>query len=651
MLLQGQRKLHVGFCLKLLEMCFKHVLAHGEQTDSPALDQPKASIERLVQLQSFARGMAPTAAGLDIKPFLAPYLPAQLLLLVITSTRLQPSSGAEVLDAARDLSKEEVEAAVAGMHLAAVEELCLHCNSSNVQEMAELIEDLPSPAVLDMPSAQSTAGLEFEVKLSSSTAYTAAACASVLEMAGLQQGEGESQTEACQDTADYFQCLAPPDLRNLLLWCALDQAHPLLPLGPQLPHQVPADLRLTLLQTGLQVLLRLSEAGAEVEQDGRLQQEANRLEALCDIQQSCELMPDQWGMVEQALEAITTAGGDNASAAVEACVGELVASGLAVSDVLAAAGSLQGLLAVVQRQGEQTQSQAAAAAVVSAVVQRQVAAALAALSTTSEEKLSGSVPAPNSASNNDAGQSGQHMDGVAQQPGGGSLASPAQALAVILGSLRSLQRNPASAEGCDLVSDLRQHVWTALQHDLFSRPDASEQSSLQPERLQLLEAVLALSTSDAEGESTNLVASPGRPVTADRLPALRWQGWRPDEDSSSSLMRGQQMVLVSRSRAVVGGMWPEVALTGQDLANHTAAQELFLRLLEGAGGGEQLHALQGLLEHVWQSGDAIPSDQVSVTFCLHGGPHPYNNNIPTPGNVIPNTRMPILIIYRCSCRC
>lgn len=600
-------------------MCFKHVLAHGEQTDSPALDQPETSIERLVQLQSFARGMAPTAAGLDIKPFLAPYLPAQLLLLVITSMRLQPSSGTEIVDAARDWSTEEVEAAVAGMQLAAVEELCLHCNSSNVQGIAQLIEGLPSPAVLDMPSMpsmQSTAGLRIEFELSSSTAYTAAACANVLEMAGLQQGE--SQTEACQETAHYFQCLAAPDLRNLLLWCALDQAHPLLPSGLQLPDQLPADLRLTLLQTGLQILLRLSEAGPEVKQDGRLQREANRLEALCDIQQSCELTPDQWGMVEQALEAIMTAGGDNATAAVEACVSELVASGLPMSDVLSAAASLQDLAAVVHEE-KQTESQAAVA-VVSAVVQHQVAAALAALSPSSPEKLAGSVPAPGSASSNGPGQSGQHTHGVAQQPGGAGLTSPAQALAVILGSLHSLQCSPASAEGRDLVSDLRQHVWTALQHDLFSRPDASQQSSLQPERVQLLEAVLALSTTDADGESTtNLVASPGRLVTADRLPVLRWQEWSPDEDSSR-LMQGQQMLLVSRSRAVVGGLWPEVALTGQDLANHTAAQELFLKLLEGAGEGEQLHALQGLLEHVWHSGDAIPSDQVRVGFCLQGGP-------------------------------
>lgn len=617
-------------------MCFKHVLAHADQADSSTLDQPEASVQRLVQLQSFARGMAPTTAGLDIKPFLVPHLPAQLLVLVITSMRLQGNSGVATVDEARNLSTEDLKLAVAGMQLAAVEELCLHCNSNNVQQVAELVEALPSPTVLmevpSSPSVQSTAGFKIEFKLSSSTTYTAAVCASVLEMAGLQQG-GDSQTEACQETADYLPCLSPPHLQNLLLWCGLDQAHPLLPSGPQLPKQLPADLRLSLLQTGLEVLLRQAEAGVEFEQDGRLQLEAHRLQALCDVQQSCELTPEQWGMVEQALAAITTADGGRGPAAVLACIADLVASGLVMSNVLSAAESLQGLSAVVD---EEEQSQPQAAAAVSAVVQRQVTEALVALSSTSG-KLADSMPASESATRRDRGQAEsattnnlgqseaattnnsqqleQHMHGVGRQAGGGSPASPAQALTVILGILQSLRSIPTSAKGHALVSELRQHVWTALQHDLFSRQDPSQPSSLAPQRLQLLEAVLALSTTQAdqpEGESTSLVASPGRLETAARLPVIQWQDWSPDEEDSSSLALGQQMLLVSRSRAVVSALWPKAALTGQDLANHSAAQRLFLRLLGRAGEGEQLHGLWGLLEHVWQSGDAIPSDQVWV---------------------------------------
>ena len=53
--------------------------------------------------------------------------------------------------------------------------------------------------------------------------------------------------------------------------------------------------------------------------------------------------------------------------------------------------------------------------------------------------------------------------------------------------------------------------------------------------------------------------------------------------------------------------------------NHSAAQGLFLKLLGGASEGEQLQGLQRLLEHVWQSGDAIPSDQVRVDVVVRMG--------------------------------
>ena len=97
LLVQGQRKLHVGFCLKMLEMCFKHVFsqASSQSDQTAALDEPEASMRRLAQLQTFARGMSPLAAGLDIKPFLVPYLPAQLLVFVITRTSKQDHSGPE----------------------------------------------------------------------------------------------------------------------------------------------------------------------------------------------------------------------------------------------------------------------------------------------------------------------------------------------------------------------------------------------------------------------------------------------------------------------------------------------------------------------------------------------------------------------------
>ena len=600
----------------MLEMCFKHVLTQGEQADtgSPALDQPEAAIQSLVQLQNFARGMAPTAAGLDIKPFLAQCLPAQLLMLVITSTGQQANDGAEAVGAGRDLSATDTSAVLAGLRLAAMEELCLHCNSSNVQEVADLIEELPSPTVLDStsrPSVHSMAESKSQFELSSSTVYTAAACASLLEVVGLPQGEDHS--EACQEAAGYLQMLAAPHLQRLLLWCALDEAHPLLPSGPQLLEQLPADVRLILLQTGLQVLLRLTETGVQFEEDGRLQLEANRLDALCAVQQLCDLSPEQWGMVEQALEAITAAANeesDNSTAAVvKACVGELVSSGLAIQDALSAAESLQGLVAVV---GEEEQSESQAAEVISAVVQQQIADALAALSSPSHQASFSMVTPDSAASSDEEGRSERHMDGMVQREGN-SFDSGDQAVGIILGVLQSLGFSGTSAEAHQLITALRHHVWTALQHHLFSRQDLAESSSLQPKQLQLLEAVLPLFTSQSDGEElTSSVgrASPGSPEKGDKPPVIHWQSWSPDEEDSSSWVQGQQMLLVSRSRAIVSGLWPEVPLARQDLADCSAAQELFLKLLGRTDGVEQLQGLQGLLEHVWLSGDALPSDQV-----------------------------------------
>lgn len=599
----------------MLEMCYKHVLAQGEQQqpDLLALDQPEASIQRLVQLQSFARGMAATAAGMDIKPLLALYLPAQLLLLVITATT---GSAGEAEDASRVSSNtEEVAAELGGIRVAAVEELCLHCNSSNVQEVAELIEDLPSPTVLDTttsgaPSMHSMADVKFE--LEPSTAYTAAACATLLEAAGLQQGE--DHMEACQEAAGYLPALTAPQLQRVLLWCVLEDPHPLLPSGPQLPEQLPADVRLTLLQTGLQLLLRHAKAGVHFEEDSRLNLEANRLDALCAVQQSCDLSPEQWGMVERALEAITAAAGggsshDSSAAAVKTCVGELASSGLAIQEVLSAAESLRGLVAVL---GEEEQSEPQAAEVVSAVVQQQIDDALAALSASAQASSPSTLTSDSAPSSDEEEQSERHMNGAAQQAEVSS-ASSDQALGVVLGVLQSLQSSGTSAEAHSLVALLRQHVWRALQHHLFSRQDLANSSSLLPAQLQLLEAVLTLFSSQSNGEEGTTSAgraSPGSPEKGPQLPAIHWQEWSPDEEDSSSRVQGQQMLLVSRSSAVVGVLWADMPLASQDLASQPAAQKLFLKLVERADGVEQLQGLQDLLAHVWLSGDAIPCDQV-----------------------------------------
>ena len=616
LLVQGQRKLHVGFCLKMLEMCFKHVFsqASSQSDQTAALDEPEASMRRLAQLQTFARGMSPLAAGLDIKPFLVPYLPAQLLVFVITRTSKQDHSGPEPEgrdgDGATALSSEELAASLVDVHLAVVEELCLRCNGSNVQELAVLIEGLPSPTALTIPGVHSTAAVNFEFKLSSSTAYTAAACSVVLEMPQL---ELDGQTEACQEAVNYLQCLTPEHLQSLLLWCALDQPHPLLTSGPQLPEQLPADLRLALLQSGLQILLRQAEEGSQFDTDGRLELEANKLNTLCEVQQSCDLRPEQWGMMEQALDAITAAaitdGSNGRISTAKVCVADLACSGLTIEGVLFIADSLQSLIDVME---DQQAHKPRAAAMVSDVVHQQLAEALAALSSTSEGTVS--LLELQSADSSQEGLLEQHTNGVTQQQDQSDLSSK-QTLSNVLGILQSLQSSGTSAEGQGLITDLRQHVWTSLQLHLFADQGPSDQSSLCPAQLQLLEAFLALSpvqSSASMGKSTSSIPlshPPGSPEKADRPSSIHWEGWSPQQDSSS-LVQGQQMLLVNRSRAVASSLWPCVLLTNHDLAGHSAAQKLYLKLLGQAGGAAQLHALCGLLADVWQNGQAIASDKV-----------------------------------------
>ena len=603
-LLQGQRKLHLGFCLKLLEMCFKHAVLQQDQSALLDLHQPQASIERLAQLQTFARGMDPIAAGLDIKPFLVPRLPAQLLLLVITKGHDLSPSGPEGKIEDTAVSSEEVQAGLIEVHVAALEELCLHCNVSNAQQIAELLHQLPST-----PSVHSTAAAEFEFELSASTAYTAAVCGILLEVPQL---EPDGQTEACQEAADYLGCLTPQHLQQLLQWCALSKAHPLLTAGPQLLDQLPADLRLAFLQAGLDVLAKQAEGGMHVHTDDRLQLEARRLNALCEVQESCSLTSEQWGMVEQALTGITVAGADdaNGNTAVQACLADLLSSGLTLEEVLLIASSLQSLVAVVK---QQEVSKPAAAVVVTGVVQKQMTRALATLSASA-----GPLSSPQSLSghSSDEGSSDQHLNGVAGQEEDHGRASAESALDCIHGILQSLQASGASVDGQRLVAELRTYTWTALQQHLFGDEQLEASSaSLQPGQLQLLEAVLALSTTQtglSTGRFTRAVASkplPDSPEKAGKLPLVQWEDWTPTE-GSSSITQGHKVLLVSRTRAVVDSQWPGAPVMSHELDSCAAAQKLFLKLLAGAEEEARLQALHGLLADIWQSGHAIASTQV-----------------------------------------
>lgn len=589
-------------------MCYKHTLTSTDTFTGPALDQPEASIQRLAQLQSFSRAIGLAAAGLDVKPFLVPYLPAQLLGIVLRQTN-QEAETADEGDSRLKSSSDAggVEAGLADVHLDALEELCAHANSSNVQELADLIHQLPAPTSLGASHTDDTGMLSSNDSsvgvTSSSTVYAAAACTVLLDLPHL---EPHGQTEACQDVVDFLEQLSADDLTGLLLWGVLQQPHPLLPGGPQLLAQLPEDLRLSLLEAGLQLLHGQADRDSDLTVDSRLESEASRLTVVCHIQQSCQLTPEQWGMLGQALEAVNSS---PQASAVEQCIGQLLATGLPLEDLLIVISSLQRHS---QTGTTAKQAQSQAAEVATAVAQQLLRQALPLLSGSSAE-ASEQVDLAN-------GDSDIHQNGLAQP---GELESPSnlmtpataeQASDCIQGILQSLQPPGVSQEAQEVVTELRQHVSSMLRHHLVGGDHASSRSrSLQPAQLQLLEVLLGLSTNSQSPHpslSTGLAlatsTSPGRTQGAS---LVGWEGWVPKQ-ASGDLAQGQQLLLVSHTRAVVKDLWPRVEVGAQDVASLAAAQQLFLGLLEAGHESAQLHGLHGLLVDVWCNGQALDADQV-----------------------------------------
>lgn len=576
-------------------MCYKHTLTTTQVQTGPALEQPEASAQRLAQLQTFSRAVGDAAAGLDVKPFLIPYLPAQLLGIVIGQAS-QPAEEGNGDDGLTGSSSVQTAAAsLANLHLAAVEELCIHAISSNVHELAELILQLPAPTALS--SSGTDSGGEISLVVSTSTAYTAAACNVLLELPNL---EPDGQTEACQEVSDYLEQLTADHLTGLLLWGMLQQPHPLLPSGPQLPAQLPEDLRLSLLQAGLEMLHQQADSDAGVVVDSRLEAAASVLAVLCSIQQACELTEEQWDMVEQALEE-----GSSSQGAVDQCVEQLLADGLPVQDLLTVTSSLQSRI-------ETATAEPQAAAVATAVVQKMLSQAL--------PMLSGGSLQQQAQLNLSNGDTGAQENGTVHEDEPDSSAEVLQlttadkASDCILGILESLQSPGVSEQAKALVIELRQYVWTSLQHHLLTDDPAKVLStSLQPAQLQLLEVVLGLSTplqSTDAALSTTLVSSTSISPQKTQGPApIHWEGWAP-EQGSEDLAHGQQLLLVSHTRAVVEKLWPNVDVGSHHVDCLSAAQQLFMMLLDKGHEADELHGLHHLLADVWRNGQALPADQV-----------------------------------------
>jgi len=565
-------------------------------------------MQRLAQLQSFSRAIGMAAAGLDVKPFLVPYLPAQLLGIVLRQASQEAETDAEGDSGVVSSSDvERMKADLADVHLAAIEELCAHANGSNVQEVADLIHQLPAPTSLCASHTDDTGQLsstDSSLGVSSSTAYTAAACTVLLDLPYL---EPDGQTEACQDVVDFLEQLSADDLTKLLLWSVLQQPHPLLPGGLQLPAQLPEGQRLSLLQAGLQLLHGHAERDSELTVDSRLESEASKLTVICHVQQSCELTPEHWGMLEQALDA----GNSSPQAvAVEQCIGQLLATGLPVEDLMIVTSSLQSH-SQTGTSAQQAQSQSAAE-VATAVAQQLLRQALPLLSGSSAE-ASEQVDLTN-------GDSHIHQNGSTQMgeyDSSSSLTNPTtaeQASECIRGILHSLQPPGVSQQAQEVVTQLRQHVWSTLQHHLVGGDQALSQSrSLQPAKLQLLEVLVGLCTSNQSPHlslSTGLAPSTSTGPGRTQGPSLvRWEGWVPKQ-ASGDLAQGQRLLLVSHTRAVVEGLWPGVEVGAQDVASLAAAQQLFLGLLESGHESAQLHGLHSLLVDVWCNGHTLDADQV-----------------------------------------
>lgn len=569
-------------------------------------------------LQGFARGLGQAAPGLDIKPLLVPYLPLQLLLLILPEAR---SSGDKA-------AAQQQRSMLNELHSNAVRELCEQSMAGNVEQVAGFIEQLPPatlahatlPVLLSATKLSRSSPAEHAVawfeSLSSSTAYTACAASTLLELSSLS---ADDQAEQCQQVMAYYRHMAPQHLSSLLLWGTLHQPHPLLGIAPgsQLPQQLPERLQLGLLQAGLAELHRLAEAGDSV--DSRLEIRAQILAVVCDLQETCTLTAQQQACVRTVLDTLTAAEAPHVKLeAVDQCLAELVAGGCGLAGVLHVADAMQGLLGSDVPEGAQALHSQAGDRVQTLVLSRlqDSLAAIADTQLTQSAAVSSSTDAHQLPNGHADLLPAAQLD--LQHHNHAAAAAAAAAAQCVLGVLHGLQQPGSAARQRELISVLRNQVWQNLQQRLLQTDSGTDSLGSHPAEMQLLECMLNLAE-----DSNTLKAATGTPHDATQSKSegqqprqgvqIRWQGWQGPDGGAQGGGRGlEQALLLSRSMALLQTAFPGAVVKPSDLASVKATQQLFLQLLDDAREVQQLQVLHALLD-VWQSGRSPVTDQV----CMH----------------------------------
>ena len=78
------------------------------------------------------------------------------------------------------------------------------------------------------------------------------------------------------------------------------------------------------------------------------------------------------------------------------------------------------------------------------------------------------------------------------------------------------------------------------------------------------------------------------------------------------MAQAQQVLLLSRSKALVQSGWPKAVVRPTDVTSLEGAESLFMQLLTESTDGQQLKLLRRLLADVWQSGQGNNMKEVSL---------------------------------------
>ena len=533
-----------------------------------------------------------------------PCLPLQLLLLL-----LPEAANSDDTEAAG-----QQQQALGTMHRNAVQELCDHTLADNVKEAAHFLSSLPAAtlahAVLPVLKTQSHVVTQEDASseaaesesMSSSTAYTACAAGTWYDLSSLSSKE---QTEVCQMVLSYLPHMTPQQVSKLLLWGCLGQPHPLLPSGPQLPSSALSEqLKLSLVQAGLAQLKQQSAEQDVMAIDSRLEAEAQRLAVVCDLQQSCNLNRKQQACVQDALSNLSATGTvDSKAEAVDRCITSLITSGCQQSDVLHVASAMLSMLGSNLGQATERFNQQGADKIQTIVFAR-LSESLQAIAAAELD-----TPAAEGKSHTASGKLLRFEQQEDDQP------EHEQAADFILGLLLSLQQSGKAGTAQQLVSSLRAQVWQKLQQHLLPTDTCTDTDSLNPMEVQLLEAMLNLADSGlAPAESLEVAddtAKMNGAHVAIPKPGVRWQGWGGLEGGGRGVAQAQQVLLLSRSKALIQSGWPKAVVRPADVTSLEAAESLFMQLLTDSTDGQQLKLLQQLLADVWQSGRGNNMKEVS----------------------------------------